>query len=161
MASNNLDQQPGEKLVTDIKLIKNQLSELRTLQLQGTAAVNMTAQNYTNYTTTVNANSTNWLWLRFVNTHGVPVFGTLEFTFYQGGIDPANAIDSSTSTTIYQNWDIKWWQDYAGSVGNGDLVYGPFTCLEYHFELTNKTGSNLAIWMTGRQRIVASSGSTT
>lgn len=39
MASNNLDQQPEEKLVTDIKLIKNQLLELRTLQLQGKSAV--------------------------------------------------------------------------------------------------------------------------
>ena len=156
MSDHGLENQPNQFLVTKVKQLEGDIKELRTIQVQGNNALNLGTSIWSNAPISCPP-GLNWVYAKYYNSQGNPVFGNLEFTFYEGSVSPANIVDPFYPTT-WGHWDIRWWCDYADSYTSGDQNYGPMTALVYHFAINNLTAGTLTIVFTGRMRVIASSG---
>ncbi len=116
MASHTLDQQPSERLFTEIADLRRQLSEMRTLQLQGATAVNL--QVSTTYGTSHELPpNTYGLWnFLFSNPDNRRLFGTFEFTMWEGTAAAGNEIGRGTTRDGNFRW--SYWRDMQASDGN-------------------------------------------
>lgn len=106
MATHNLDHQPNELLITEIADLKKQVSEMRTLQLQGSAAINFTRYARLDQSITLSANSGGYLVFQVVNTDGKSLFTMIENSYYQDVEDTDHEIGWVTND-YRDKWDIE------------------------------------------------------
>lgn len=93
MASHDLEHQPNERLITEIANLKKQVSELRTLQLQGTAATNMTASGvYQSIAPATVDGSATLFRFNITSVEKKMIFAHFYFTLWEDSEAPANVI---------------------------------------------------------------------
>jgi hypothetical protein len=122
MSANILDQQPDQRLFTEHNEMKRQISEMRTIQLQGRDAVNL--QNSGNYFGIPagggNITANTYLVFMFVltNADDKQLFGTFHFTMYEDtAATVGKEIGYGSNSTIDNHWEWKYWRDWSTSGG--------------------------------------------
>lgn len=145
MADHTLDREPGiARIADDINTLKNQLSELRTLQQQGASAVNLTTTG--DYTTSVTLGAGGAAFFNFTlaNASNQRLFGTFEYTLYEGSIALANVVGSGTNN-FFDHYDIRYWPSKFDSDGNN---------LKERVFVKNITAGSLTVYMVGSWRYI-------
>ncbi len=145
MADHTLDREPGiARIADDINTLKNQLSELRTLQQQGASAVNLTTTG--DYTTSglLVAGSAAFFIYTLSNASNQRLFGTFEYTLYEGSIALANVIGSGANN-FFDHYDIRYWPSKYDSDGNNR---------KEHVFVKNITAGPLTVSMVGSWRYI-------
>lgn len=146
MADHGLDYQPEERLIAKINDLQQQLGELRTLQLQGSNAINISVSS--NYSADAIGLLNNQVALfRYSYDPGIAqiLFTTFHFTLYQGTATTGNEIN--TTYAAYYDW--HWWRDWGDSNNQNvkDYVW-----------VRNKTGSTQDVLMRGNWRYIVNNG---
>jgi hypothetical protein len=120
MADHSLDRQIGiDRLADDINTLKQQLSEMRTLQLQGANAVNLQSFPYNNIALPITAGGIYFINFYLDADSGGKVFAApAEWTFYQGTRDHANDLINTSSNSYVLNWDVRVFRSTYLSDGN-------------------------------------------
>lgn len=113
MASHDLSHQPDERLVTEIANLKRQLSEMRTLQIQGSSAVGMAATGVYIATATALINGGAAAFhFALANSQQKMVFATFSYALYQDTAIAANVIDGPNTLGYgYTTRHHTDWQD--------------------------------------------------
>lgn len=113
MADHALDREPGiARIADDINTLKNQLSELRTLQLQGATAVNMQSTgSYTATTTTIAAGAAAIFGFHLVSSISPLIFCVFSYSIYEGSTPNEASLIGGQNTLGYR---YKWtqWRDW-------------------------------------------------
>lgn len=113
MSGHLLDQQPEERLFTQIKELQDQIKELRTVQAQGlntiSGALNMSRTGTYSGSQTFSANSGGYF--RFVATHSPIAFPIIEETFYEDTDNDATKALGSNLNNFKDHWEIDRWPD--------------------------------------------------
>lgn len=148
MSANNLDRQTEERLITEIKDLKRQVSELRTLQSQGADAVNLTLDSGGWVSQELANNQASIVTYTLANPDGKRIFGSFEFDVCQDSYALANLIKSGDNNYA-DYWDIHH-HTSAGLTDTFDLVE--------RILVRNRTGSTKTFVMYGTWRYVVSSG---
>lgn len=120
MSASNIDSLPENQIETQIRDIKQQLSELRTLQQVGSAAINLdkTPGLSTSWTLTNNQRGTATYTL--TNSQGKMLFAVPEFTFYEGSVAIGNEIGYGNARDAGYDWNC--WIDWGASDGNNMVL---------------------------------------
>ena len=148
MSANNLDRQPEERLITEIKELKRQVGELRTLQSQGADAVNLTLDSGGWVTQELANNQAAIVMYTLANPEGKRVFGVFEYDICQDSYATANLIKSADNNYA-DYWDIHH-HTSAGLTDANNLVE--------RILVRNRTGSTKTFVMYGTWRYVVSTG---
>ena len=151
-ADHNLDRQPGtDRLASDIKDIKRQFMEFRTIQPQGNAALNIAVSpTYTSTSTPLPTGEATVFTFTFTPTAGNAALTTFHFTLYEGSVATGNEINGFTLRSY--NYDWRWWRDWGATdnVNVKDYVW-----------VRNNTGSTQMIIMKANWRYVVGGGTVT
>jgi len=110
MADHTLDREPGiARIADDINTLKNQLSELRTLQLQGASAVNMQSTGtYSETSVSVVANGAAIFGFHLNLTGTAVLFCIFSYSIYVGTTtDEAHLLGGSNSYGYTHRW-VQW-----------------------------------------------------
>lgn len=148
MSGHLLDQQPEERLFTQIKELQDQIKELRTLQLQGTDAVNIAVtSNYTATKTGLVSGGGTVFTYTLTPAVAKILISTFHFTLYETSVATANVING-TDVRSY-NYDWRWWRDWGQSDNNNvkDYVW-----------VRNNTGSTQTVVMRANWRYIINGG---
>src|SRR3954471_7018621 len=115
MADHTLDRQVGiDRISDDLKNVKNQISELRTLQKQGTDAVNIAVTgSYSSISLPVTTGNAAIFFFTLTPATVVPMFSTFHYTLYEGSVGAGNEINGQTLRSY--NYDWRWWRDWANT----------------------------------------------
>jgi len=148
MADHSLDRQPGiDRLASDINTLKQQLSELRTLQLQGSNALQpAVSPTFTASAPVNNLNSALFIYT-YTPTNGLPLITSFHFTMYEGTIASGNEITGPLPRGDNYTW--KWWRDWSRT---DNLNVKDFVLIK------NNTGSTQTICMSGNWRYFVTGG---
>ncbi len=152
MADHTLDREPGiARIADDINTLKNQLSELRTLQQQGASAVNLTMTG--DYTTSyaLVAGQAIFFLFTLANAANSRLFGIFEYTAYQGSIAAGNEIGVYTNN-YFDHFNMIYWPSKFDSDGNN---------LQERIYFKNVTTGTLTVYIVGRWRYIVATGSGT
>lgn len=145
MADHTLDREPGiARIADDINTLKNQLSELRTLQQQGASAVNLTITGNYVSSVTLGANGPAFFIFTLANATNQRLFGIFEYTLYQGSVAAGNEIGSGANS-YFDNWDMRYWPSKYDSDGNN---------LKERVYVKNITAGSLTVYMVGSWRYI-------
>jgi hypothetical protein len=152
-ADHSLDRQPGiDRLAADINDVKRQLSELRTLQPQGSAALNL-AQTAVyeahSLVPILDAQAILFRW-RMNNVSGKMVFSTFHCSIFQDAIAPANQIGGNNILGYGYRWYA--WRDQLNSDGND---------VQEYVWVENRSGVAHTIYLQGFWRYIVNGGSAT
>ncbi len=151
MSGHLLDQQPEERLFTQIKELQDQIKELRTLQTQGNDALNLQLSGTTTlYWPALVNNQEGFVSFTLSNGVGKRLFGFPNITFYEGSVAPGNEIGHGNARDGGYVWST--WTDW-GDTDNNNVVGRAV--------VINKTGSTQVIYVACNWRYLVSSGSGT
>ncbi len=113
MADHTLDREPGiARIADDINTLKKQLSELRTLQLQGANAVNMQSTgSFSTSATTVAAGAAAIFGFHLVSSSSPLIFCVFSYSIYEGATANEASLIGGLNILGYR---YKWtqWRDW-------------------------------------------------
>ncbi len=120
MSGHLLDQQPEERIFTQIKELQDQIKELRTTQIQGlntiSSALNISRSGGYTGSRRLSANSGAYFQFNAVNS---PVaFPIIEETFYEDTDNDATKVIGSNLNNFKDHWEIDRWPDRSLSTGS-------------------------------------------
>ncbi len=151
MASHTLDRQPEERLFTEIDSLRRQLTELRTLQQQGNAALNLQSSGESQSQQDVLAGEavafTMTLMPQDFNTR---LFGVPFMSVYHTEVLGINQIGIGTPHDL--EYDFSFWSDWGDSDGN-NLVARAY--------VRNNSATTKTILFRGNFRFLVSQASVT
>jgi hypothetical protein len=151
-ADHSLDRQPGvERLADDIRRLKQEISELRTLQLQGNSALNLQLSATATASQTVANGAVGVFYYHLINDQNKRLFGFATMSMYQGSVAAANEIGAGNAA-IDAGYDVCFNPSNWGVTDNNDLWAVAW--------VRNKTGSPQTILFRGNWRYLVSSATT-
>ncbi len=136
MADHTLDREPGlPRIADDINTLKKQISELRTLQLQGASALNPQT-NSGNFSHTLSTNQAYTQFVTLSSTTGKRLIVLpMEYTLYEGSIAAGNEIGFGNARDGNYSWyygrDKQGTSDTTVVEGVHITYYGPGTVTVY------------------------------
>ncbi len=151
MSGHLLEQQPEERLFTQIKELQDQIKELRTLQSQGNDAVNLQLSGTTTlYWSGLLTTQEGFVAFTLSNPGNKRLFGFANITFYEGSVAAGNEVGHGNVRDAGYVWSM--WTDW-GDTDNNNIVARAV--------IINKTGSTKVIYVSCNWRYLVSSGSGT
>ncbi len=124
MSGHLLDQQPEERLFTQIKEAQDQIKELRTAQIQGlnmiSGALNISRTADQTSSQTLAANSGGYS--SFTAVRSPVAFPIIEETFYEDTNNDATKVIGTYLNNFKDHWEIDRWPNLALST-DSTLVY--------------------------------------
>ncbi len=148
MADHSLDRQIGiDRLADDINTLKQQLSELRTLQTQGSDALPLQLSPTGTGSVSLPDPGTQVFLFTLSNTDGKRLLGFPNITLYEGSVAAGNEIMRASPRGANYDWRI--WCDW-GDTDNNDIV-----CYTWVY---NHSGSTQTVLFRGNWRYLVSPG---
>ena len=155
MPSHDLDNQKnnGDAFFTRLRDLENQLRQLRTLQNQGSAAVNLRQTGAYTYPISLPANGTGLAGFHLASTSGSIIFSTFVWSIFEGTTMAeqveANVIGGVNLKKL--DYDIMAWRDYV------DTLNPDFNVSE-RFWIHNNTEDAKDLMIVGRWRYIINDG---
>jgi hypothetical protein len=148
MSTNVSKQRPEKDYFARLSALESRVQQMRTTQAQGADAVNLqTSADCTLPFTFSAGGGANFLYT-FSNADNRKLFGTFEFTLYQGSIAPGNEVGNGLNVFDF-NWDFRYWRSKWDSDGNN---------LKEWVKIKNISAGTLDLIMVGSWRFILSSG---
>ena len=145
MADHSLDRQVGiDRLANDINTLKQQLSELRTLQQQGNDALNLQLSATASNSTSLANGASVAFTMTLTNASGKRLFGIPFVTLYEGSVAGGNEIgygNARDASYRVVSIALDW-----GTTDNNNLIT--------KVSITNNTGSTQTILFRGNWRFL-------
>lgn len=120
MSASSIDRLPENQIETQIREIKQQLSAMRTIQQQGSAAINLDKTPGLTTTWTLTNNQRGTATYTLTNSDGKMLFAMPEFTPYEGSVGLGNEIGYGNVRDA--NYDWNCWIDWGASDGNNMVL---------------------------------------
>lgn len=152
MSGHLLEQQPEERLFTQIKELQDQIKELRTIQAQGSDAVNMKSTGSYTASQTVPAGNAAAFGFHLNITGAAIIFCVFSYSLYEGAVTDEAHLIGGLNTLGY---GYKWtqWRDW----GEANLTGHAYNVSERVW-LENNNATAKLITMKGEWRYIVNGG---